>query len=687
MDTAKTITHLGLCAGYGGIELGLKRVIPTLRSVALCEIEAFAIANLVSKMEAGLMDPAPIWPDLKTFPWESFRDRVDILTGGYPCQPFSAAGKRLGTEDPRHLWPFIADGIRILRPKLCFFENVEGHISLGLREVIGELESMGYKVSWGIFSASECGAPHQRKRVFILANINDSGLEGCLSTRVLDSFRREESSNGHFGSSSDNGSELANTDNSRGRENKQSTELWSGGIKQPSSDSGRIKSGEIEKGSTQSGEAMANTDSIGGTRSGDELGMSRETRQGRENIAPNCFVSTMWPSRPGEPQYGWEPPRVVNSASARQQAQRSEPNGEWGQGSTSESGQLADSNATGREDWSEQCGRECPPSGEGISSIGGCGAVPEAGELADSHRLDRSAQTEGREHDRQVGPAGESMGDTAEQGRKGSGRQDDSGGSLLRSSESDGSRTNRSMESEQWQTQSTLGQCFDESSSILDETLTLNPYGDNVYGYENLSKKRRAREILFDVWTSASSEAIQWTIGGLQCLLAEKVLQSGMQLDSFTQRICYFIWCIQTGYEAQGWGLHGMWVYETCGNSSQGQKPIEQLQRELGYAMCQLSYEIALARGQGSVEEKSIVQGMREASERAWVLSEALPEMEEVWRSTLDQTVWEKGCYIEATSIGNRTDELRLLGNGVVPATAALAFRTLMNELCSPPSY
>ena len=592
MDTAKTITHLGLCAGYGGIELGLKRVIPTLRSVALCEIESFAVANLVSKMEAGLLDAAPIWTDLKTFPWESFRDRVDILTGGYPCQPFSAAGKRLGGEDPRHLWPHISRGISILQPRVCFFENVEGHITCGLHHVLCDLGRLGYRTTWGLFSASECGAPHQRKRVFILAMANDSGegLEG----------------------------------------------LW-------------------ECCGPQGWQTQ-----VGHVRGG----------------------GNSWPSRPGEQQYGWEPPRVVNSASARQQAQRSEPNGEWGQGSTSESGQLAD-----------------------------------------SHRIDRSAQAEGREHDRQVGSASEdlgdsvgdtqgqrpaalrpeherlsgelcsasasgegAMGDSSEQGRKGSGRQDDSRGSLLRSSESDGSCTDRSMESEQWQTQPALGECFDESSSILDETLTLNPYGDNVYGYENLSKKRRAREILFDVWTSASSEAIQSTIGGLQHFLAEKVLQSGMQLDSFTQRICYFIWCIQTGYEAQGWGLHGMWVYETCGNSSQGQKPIEQLQRELGYAMCQLSYEIALARGQDAVEAKSIMHGVRESSERAWVLSQALPEMEEVWRSTLDQAVWENGCYIEATSIGNRTDELRLLGNGVVPATASLAFRTLMNELCSPPS-
>ena len=176
MDTTK-ITHLSLCSGYGGLDLGIKGVFgENVRTVAYAEIEAFAIECLLARMEGGQLDAAPISPNLKSFPWEAFSDRVDILSGGYPCQPFSAAGKRLGTEDPRHLWPFIADGIRIMRPKLCFFENVEGHISLGLREVVGELESMGYQVSWGIFSAREVGAPHQRKRVFILANLRGAGL-------------------------------------------------------------------------------------------------------------------------------------------------------------------------------------------------------------------------------------------------------------------------------------------------------------------------------------------------------------------------------------------------------------------------------------------------------------------------------------------------------------------------------
>jgi DNA (cytosine-5)-methyltransferase 1 len=178
MDTTKPVTHVSLCAGYGGIDLGLKRAIPGLRTIAFSEIEAFACANLVAKMEAGCLDAAPIWTDVKTFPWEEFRGKVDILSGGYPCQPFSAAGKRLGKDDPRHLWPWIADGIRVCRPAVCFFENVEGHISLGLREVIGELEEIGYRATWGVFSAAEVGAPHQRKRVFILAYDQSVRIQG-----------------------------------------------------------------------------------------------------------------------------------------------------------------------------------------------------------------------------------------------------------------------------------------------------------------------------------------------------------------------------------------------------------------------------------------------------------------------------------------------------------------------------
>ena len=175
--SGKLPTVLSLCAGYGGIERGLELAGFEHRVVAHVEIEAFAAANLVAKMESGQLVPAPIWSDLKTLPAHCFRDRIDVLTGGYPCQPFSAAGLRKGADDPRHLWPYIWRHIKTIRPVRCFFENVEGHISLGLRQVIDDLEGLGYATTWGVFSAAEVGAPHQRKRVYILANADSAGQQ------------------------------------------------------------------------------------------------------------------------------------------------------------------------------------------------------------------------------------------------------------------------------------------------------------------------------------------------------------------------------------------------------------------------------------------------------------------------------------------------------------------------------
>jgi DNA (cytosine-5)-methyltransferase 1 len=178
VDSTKELPAvIAFCAGYGGIERGLNLAGVEHRVIAYVEIEAFVIANLVKKMEAGELPSAPIYTDLKTFPAHLFRDRVDLITGGYPCQPFSSAGQRKGEDDPRHLWPFIRRHIESIRPVRVFFENVEGHISLGLSSVISDLEDDGYRATFGIFSASEVGAPHQRKRVYIMGDSNRIGLE------------------------------------------------------------------------------------------------------------------------------------------------------------------------------------------------------------------------------------------------------------------------------------------------------------------------------------------------------------------------------------------------------------------------------------------------------------------------------------------------------------------------------
>ena len=174
MDTTKepakqTLRYLSLCSGYEGIGLGLKRLLPNLRTVAYVEIEAYACSRLVSAMEEELLDPAPIWTNIKTFPFREFRGCVDILTGGFPCQPFSQAGQRKSTEDPRHLFPYILEGIRECRPAIVFLENVPGILEYYFSTIRPELREMEYEVTEGLFSASETGAPHKRQRIFILA--------------------------------------------------------------------------------------------------------------------------------------------------------------------------------------------------------------------------------------------------------------------------------------------------------------------------------------------------------------------------------------------------------------------------------------------------------------------------------------------------------------------------------------
>ena len=176
MDNTEELRVISFCAGYGGIERGLELAGVGIRVVAYVEIEAFAIANLVAKMESGELAPAPIYTDVKTFPASYFRGKVDIFLGGYPCQPFSVAGKGLGKEDPRHLWPYLLEHIRAVNPVRCLWENVTGHINRGLEEVIEDMEGEGYDTTWGIFSAAEVGAKHRRERIFIMGNSKHSGL-------------------------------------------------------------------------------------------------------------------------------------------------------------------------------------------------------------------------------------------------------------------------------------------------------------------------------------------------------------------------------------------------------------------------------------------------------------------------------------------------------------------------------
>jgi DNA (cytosine-5)-methyltransferase 1 len=156
-----------LCSGYGGLDLAVEAVFDA-RTAWFCEYDRDPSAIL-----AHHWPDVPNHGDVKETDWSQV-EPVDILTAGYPCQPFSHAGKRKGHDDPRHLWPDVARAIGALRPRLVVLENVRGHVSLGLDAVIGDLSALGYDARWGVVRAADAGAPHGRARIFIVAEPADS---------------------------------------------------------------------------------------------------------------------------------------------------------------------------------------------------------------------------------------------------------------------------------------------------------------------------------------------------------------------------------------------------------------------------------------------------------------------------------------------------------------------------------
>lgn len=169
---SRRLNGLSLCSGAGGLELGLHIAAPHYRTVGYVERDAFAASTLVARMADKALDQAPVWSDARRFDGRPWRGKVDILSAGYPCQPFTFSGQRKGRDDPRHLWPQVARIIKEISPRIVFCENVEGHLSLGFPEVAAELQAMGFDVRAGLFSAAEVGASHIRRRLFILAYAN-----------------------------------------------------------------------------------------------------------------------------------------------------------------------------------------------------------------------------------------------------------------------------------------------------------------------------------------------------------------------------------------------------------------------------------------------------------------------------------------------------------------------------------
>jgi DNA (cytosine-5)-methyltransferase 1 len=159
MTSAPTVGSL--FTGIGGIDLGLERAGFDVRWQ--CELDPYC-RRVLARHWPGL----PCYEDVRELPDDV--GPVDVVAGGYPCQPFSLAGGRQGDSDPRHLWPYFADALRRLRPGHALLENVPGHLSLGWDGVLADLASIGYDVEWTCIPAAALGAPHLRWRLFAVAH-------------------------------------------------------------------------------------------------------------------------------------------------------------------------------------------------------------------------------------------------------------------------------------------------------------------------------------------------------------------------------------------------------------------------------------------------------------------------------------------------------------------------------------
>ena len=174
MVDKQCLNELALFAGAGGGILGGHLL--GWRTVCAVEWEAYPASVLVARQNDGLLPPFPIWDDVQTFDGRPWRGVVDVISGGFPCQDISAAGKGAGIDGERSgMWSHMARVVGEVRPKYVFVENSPMLVNRGLTRVLGDLTALGYDTKWLVMGAADIGANHQRDRIWILGYTNDYG--------------------------------------------------------------------------------------------------------------------------------------------------------------------------------------------------------------------------------------------------------------------------------------------------------------------------------------------------------------------------------------------------------------------------------------------------------------------------------------------------------------------------------
>ena len=168
------MNELALFAGAGGGILGGKLL--GWRTVCAVEWEPYAACVLAARQNDKVLPPFPIWDDVQTFDGKPWRGIVDVVSGGFPCQDISAAGKGAGIDGERSgMWKEMARIIGEVRPRFVFVENSPMLTSRGLGTVLGDLAALGFDAEWGVVSAADTGAPHLRERIWIVGYTDNDG--------------------------------------------------------------------------------------------------------------------------------------------------------------------------------------------------------------------------------------------------------------------------------------------------------------------------------------------------------------------------------------------------------------------------------------------------------------------------------------------------------------------------------
>lgn len=274
-----------------------------MKTVAFCEIDPWCRAVL-----AKHWPNVPCFDDIRYLTYERLRreqlTHIDVICGGYPCQPFSVAGKRMGAEDDRHLWPEYFRLIQALRPTWVIGENVGGHINMGLDAVLSDLEGAGYSVRAFVIPAVAVDAKHRRDRVWIVGYSEKLQRNGSEHHSRGDSKSgREIPESGNSGGAGD----VADTGYSRICERGKFADAC-----EESSDSGRIFANGTQSSCQQEGEVLADTISIGQQRSW-EYEQWSDCAEIREGKAVDAFASGIRCEWSTEPAVG----RVANGVPNR----------------------------------------------------------------------------------------------------------------------------------------------------------------------------------------------------------------------------------------------------------------------------------------------------------------------------------------------------------------------------------